>query len=452
MRLRTFLSVLFLFALAMFLVELLLPNRDSLEQPMDILGRAVPTWGVILGAFTFGILIGVFFEITGASRGAANRLIAYWSNRHRQAAQRAFERGLQAEREERLEDAIEAYREATQLHPIDYNSQMHLGDALRRAGRPGEAVIAHDRAQRLDLENDEPRQALIDDHLELGSIDEARRLLLLSIEENPRRAFAPLRRLRDLEMRAGQWPAAEAASRKLEGLFDKSKLPLDDWRIGLGIRTELARSRQAAGQPRSAMGIIKKVLKDDPTFVPAVVLDAELHAAAEEFTEARESLIRGFQSTAEPALLDRLTQIDLSRERPEDAISTLRGLVAAGTHTAISRLVLGRLYLRLEMLDEAAQRFEQLYEGDLRSPLVAVLLARTEERRGHFARATRLLQTVVDDSARAIPEAVCRACSAESPRWAARCASCGRFGTVSTSWAITETSGKTQSNPIYPQR
>lgn len=451
MRFRTFLSVLFLFALATLLVFVLLPNRATLEQPLDLLGRSVPIWGVVLGAFTLGIGIGIFFELTGASRGAATRLVALWSNRRQQAGQRALDRGIQAEREERLQEALSSYREAAQLIPLDYNTQMHLGDALRRAGRGSEAVNAHLRAQQLAPDNDEPRHALALDHLETGSLDEARSALLALVDANPKGAVGPLRRLRDLEIAAGNWSAAEAAARKLDPLIEKGRGgDGDDRRLSLGIRTELARARRAAGQLRSAMGLVKKILKDDPTFLPALLLAAELHGDAEEWVEARDTLVRGFQSTGEPALLDALAAHDLRRERPEDAISTLRGLVAGGAHTSAARLALGRLYLRLEMLEEAAQRFEQIYENEGHPPLVGVLLARTEERRGNAARAAELFRTVLDAGGRAVPQAACTRCGAEAAFWTARCTRCSAFGTVRTRVSALDTGRSTAGAPLYP--
>ncbi len=450
MRFRTFLSVLFLFALAMLLVFLLLPNRATLEQPMDLLGRSVPIWGVVLGAFSLGIGIGVFSLLTGTGRGAATRLVALWSNRHQQAAQRALDRGIQAEREERLDEAVISFREAASLLPSDYNVQMHLGDALRRTGRASEAVTAHERAQRIDPVNHEPRHALALDHLEMGNLDEARRALLALVDANPKGAVGPLRRLRNLEMKAGNWAAAEAAARKLDALGEKARGANSDDRLtSLGIRTELARSRRAAGQLRSAMGIVKKVLKDESTFVPAAMLAAELHVDADEITEARETLVRGFQATGEPALLDALASIDLKREHPEDAISTLRGLVAGGTQQSAARLALGKLYLRLEMLDEAAQRFEQIYENEGHPPLVAVLLARTEERRGNTGRAAQLFRSVLDSGDRAVPLAACGACGTELTQWSARCPRCSGFGTIRTRWSAIDTGKAAASAPLY---
>ncbi len=451
MRFRTFLSVLFLFALAMLLVFLLLPNRAALEQPMDVLGRSVPIWGVVLGAFSLGIGIGIFSLLTGAGRGAATRLVALWSNRHQQAAQRALDRGIQAEREERLDEAVTSFREAASLLPGDYNAQMHLGDALRRTGRASEAVTAHERAQRIDPANHEPRHALALDHLEMGNLEEARRALLALVDANPKGAVGPLRRLRNLEMKAGNWAAAEAAARKLDSLGEKARgASSDDRRTSLGIRTELARSRRAAGQLRSAMGIVKKIQKDDPSFVPAAMLAAELHVDADEIAEARETLVRGFHDTGEPALLDALASIDLRREHPEDAISTLRGIVAGGAQQSAARLALGKLYLRLEMLDEAAQRFEQIYENEGHPPLVAVLLARTEERRGNTARAAQLFRSVLDSGDRAVPVAACEACGTEVTQWSARCPRCSGFGTIRTRWSAIDTGKAAANAPLYP--
>lgn len=440
MRFRTFLSVLFLFGLAIAFVALLQPNRTLLEETMQVFGRPVPIWGVILGAFTLGVSIGVFFQLTGAGRGAISQLMSRWSNRHQQAAQRALDRGLQAEREDRLADAVTAYRDAVDLQPTDYSAQMHLGDVLRRSGRAIDAVTFHERARRLEPTNGEPRHALALDHLAMGNVDAARRELHALIDANPRGAIGPLRQLRDLEMSAGHWSAADQAARRLLSLTEKSKGPSPgDQRQALGIRTELARARGAKGQLRSAMGIARKVIKEAASFTPARLVQAELHALAGEISEARDTLIDGFRETGEPALLDALAALDLQRERPEDAISTLRGLIAGGAHQSAARLALGKLYLRLEMLDDAVQRFEQIYESEGRPPIVAVLLARAEERRGNTKRAAALLRGVLDEGERAHPQAICDVCRHGSKEWAQRCTACGSFGSLHTRVTVEET-------------
>ncbi len=453
MRFRTFVSVLVLLGLAAGVVFLLRPNRVVLEQPVDVLGRSIPVWGLVLGALALGILITLSFLVSGLGRKAVERAFFLYSSRHRQAAGRALERGKQAELDEREEDAIGAFREAADKAPDDYESHMRLGNALRRSGRHAEAVLAHDRARRLEPDADEPLHALALDQLAAGRVDDARRTLTRLVDRNPRSAVGPLRRLRDLEIRAGNWSAASRAQRRLEALFTRSRqVPETDRRQGLGIRTELARSRALAGQSRSSFALLRRVRRDAAPCLPGGERLAALLAEAGEHDEAKELLQEGFLLTGEPALLEALAELDLERERPEDAISTLRGIVASRRWPAAARLALGQLYSRLEMLDEAAVPFEDLLDTQGETPYVQFLLAQVEERRGNIHRAAHLYRTVLQGGDRSVPGAFCRECRAELPHWVPLCSSCGAFGAVTTRTSPDEITltGRIASAPVYP--
>ncbi|UCF67070.1 MAG: tetratricopeptide repeat protein [Acidobacteriota bacterium] len=440
-------------ALSAAVVFLLLPNRDTLELPFVIGNYSISVWGAIVSAFTLGALFGLVFELTGLGRGAATRLRALWSSRQRQAGRRALERGRQAERESRIDEAIVCYREAVHKSPRDFRARMQLGDALRRAGRTAAAIGEHEQARLLDPESDEPGHALALDHLEAGHLDDARRELTSLVERSPKSAIGPLRQLRDLEIRAGRWEDAERAQRRLESLLRGQPASERDHRQGLGIRTESARERARGNHARSASGIVKRILKTDPDFLPAIVLLAELQAEAGDPAGARKTLLLGFGRTGEPALLAELAEIDLARERPEDAIATLRGLVAGQQHAHAAQLALGKLYQRLEMHDEAAEVLGRLHVEAGGPALVGSLLGRSEERRGQVGRAAALYREVLLSPGRGIPEAVCGACQAELESWAPRCHECGAFGAVSSSGTLGPTDSSLDrglaTGPVY---
>lgn len=430
MRVRTFIALIFLLSVAAAIVFLLLPNRIILELPLDVGGQRIPVWGALIGAFAVGSLIGLAFQLTGWGRTAYGQARSLWTRRRQDAPLRLIERGKQAEREGRTEAAIDAYREACGGEAPSFRALMHLGDALRRAGRFDEAVTAHERARRLDPESDEPADALAFEYLEAGRVEEARRQLIDLVERRPKLSVGPLRQLRDLEIGVGDWEAAARAALRLERLHGRGNLPSSDRLQHLGIRTQQALRRAAEGDARGAAGQLKKLLAKEPDFVPARMALADVFQQLESTGPAREVLLDGFNRTGEGALLDELVEQDLQRERPEEAISSLRGLVAAQAHLAAARLALGKLYLRLEMHDEAVDQLEQVLEQVEPHPLVGALLAQAEERRGNPARAARVYLQVLE--ACGPSEARCERCGADVKQWAPRCPECGCFGTVRT--------------------
>ncbi len=454
MKIRTFLAVLLSLLLAATAVFVLLPNAELLEERLWLGTRSLPVWGALLAAFVLGIVVELAFRLTGVGRGGFRRARGLVTGRRGRGVRRALEEGARAEREGRLDEAIAAYREAVGRGAGDFRAHMRLGDALRLAGRPVEAARAHERARRIDPGSDEPGHALVLDYLAAGRVGEARRELVEIIERNPRGAIGPVRQLRDLEIRAGRWEEAADAARRLESLADPAHpLTEEDVLQGLGIRTEQARARAAAGQGRAAAGILRRVLRERPGFLPAVVLLAELRGGAGDVDQARQVLVEGYRETGEIALLERLVELDLGRERPEDAISTLRGLAADPAHAPGARYVLAGLYLRLEMPDDAAEQLERVLETREMDELVAHLLARVEERRGRCDRAAELYRWILHRPGRAIPAARCTRCGAELAAWSERCPACGVFGAVRSRLGSGEPAAAPPSpadTPVYP--
>jgi len=431
MKIRTFLLVLAALLLGVVAVSVLLPNAELLEERLWIGTRSVPVWGALLGAFALGMAAAIFARLAGTGRGGWQRARQLVSGGRGRGVRRALEAGAQAEREGRLEEAIAAYREAVGRAGNDFRAHMRLGDALRRAGRPLEAARVHERARRIDPGSDEPGHALVLDYLAADRVGEARRELVEIIERNPRGAIGPVRQLRDLEIRAGRWEEAADAARRLESLADATHPLTEEDRLqGLGIRTELARARARAGQVRAAAGILRKVLRESPGFLPAILLLAELRERSGEVDRAREALVEGYRETGEAALLEHLVELDLRRERPEDAISTLRGLAADPAHDIGARYVLAGLYLRLEMPDEAREQLTRILDTREMDELVAHALARAEEKRGRCDRAAELYRWILQRPDRAIPAAHCTRCGRELAAWTPRCPGCGVFGAV----------------------
>ena len=111
-------------------------------------------------------------------------------------------------------------------------------------------------------------------------------------------------------------------------------------------------------------------------------------------------------------------------------IALYREAVArAGDDVALG-VALGRVFLELEMLDEAADQLEKVEVRAPDVPLVHAYLGAVFERRGdsaaafeEYRRALRLGQAFEWPH-------VCATCGATYAGWRERCERCGRFNTV----------------------
>ena len=430
MRIQTFITLLVVLALVGAWVFVLLPNQAVLDQEITLAGHRSKVSWTIAAAFGLGALLGLGFTITGLGRWTVRRWKSLRLTKRQNAAQGALLRAHEAARIGDHAAAVREYESALDALADPFETHLALGHSLRKLSRFDEAVAAHERALIHEPGSSSARYALALDLLAAGDGERARRELSALLESERGDHPAASRLARDLAIDAGRFEEAERLQNELSSGWRKQHQPAtEDVLQGLGIRTELARARAEAGHVRSAQSSLQKILKEDPSFLPARLLLAEVKAANDSIDAARKVLLEGFDAFGEPVLLARLIEIDLQREHPEEAISALRGLVAKAQHKAAARVALGGLYLRLEMLDEAADQWEHLLEESGRSKTVTLLAAETYLRRGMMEKAADFYRDALQSEA-GVQRHRCRFCETVATEWSDRCSQCGTFGSL----------------------
>ena len=190
-------------------------------------------------------------------------------------------------------------------------------------------------------------------------------------------------------------------------------------------RTDLAHGRAAA-----ALGYFRSALRVDRDFLPALVAVGDAYEASGDRREAIRAWERASETHPALPLLGRLERAYREDGRPSRMIALYREATARSHDDLALAVALGRVYLELEMLDEAADQLEKVEVRAPDLPLVHAYLGAVFERRGEPAAA-------FDEYRRALrlghvfewPHA-CAACDAVAAGWRERCERCRRFNTV----------------------
>jgi tetratricopeptide (TPR) repeat protein len=193
---------------------------------------------------------------------------------------------------------------------------------------------------------------------------------------------------------------------------------------------EAGRTELAHGRPASALGYFRGALRIDRDFLPALVALGDAYDAAGDRREAVRAWERAAETHPALPLLARLERAYRDEGRPSRMIALYQDAVArAGDDLALA-VALGRVYLELEMLDEAADQLEKVEVRAPDLPLVHAYLGAVFERRGEtsaafeeYRRALRL------GHAFEWPHA-CAACGAAVGGWRERCERCRSWNTV----------------------
>ena len=190
-------------------------------------------------------------------------------------------------------------------------------------------------------------------------------------------------------------------------------------------RTELARGRAGA-----ALAYFRAALRVDRDFLPALVAVGDAYEAASDHREAVRAWERAVESHPALPLLARLEHAYREEGRPSRMIALYRDASARSSDDLALAVALGRVYLELEMLDEAADQLERVEMRAPDLPLVHAYLGAVFERRGEpaaaFAEYRRALRL---GHAFEWPHA-CTACDAAVAGWRERCERCQRWNTI----------------------
>jgi lipopolysaccharide biosynthesis regulator YciM len=193
---------------------------------------------------------------------------------------------------------------------------------------------------------------------------------------------------------------------------------------------EAGRTELAHGRPAAALAHFRAALRVDRDYLPSLVALGDAYEAAGEHREAVRAWERAAETHPALPLLARLERAYRDEARPSRMIALYQDAVnRAGDDLALA-VALGRVYLELEMLDEAADQLEKV---EVRAPdlsLVHAYLGAVFERRGETAAAFEEYRRALRlGHAFEWPHA-CAACGATVAGWRERCERCRRWNTV----------------------
>lgn len=431
MKVRTFLYIVLALGVLYALAMLFESNREVLERPFHVWGGVDLPVGLMLVVFLgLGVAISVLAGLTREFGQLMERRRAARRTRRAEEIEEEYSRGLVAVLEGREDEAVRHLRAVLERDSRHFNALLKLGEVLRHQNRVDEAIELHRKAHHLKEEDTRPLYALVDDYEAKGDMERARAVLgrIIALKKQSVSAW---RKLRSLHMKEKNWDKALEAHERVE----KHMRPDDprdaaDRRVGRGIRYEIAAEQLARGRPKEAAAGLRRILKDDPQFIPAHVKLGEALVRQAQEAAAVEAWYRGFELTGSPIFLTVLEEHYLEREQPMAAIEALKLCVERARKDTVPRFYLGKLYFRLEMLDDALAVLTGLEGRASYAPNLHYLVGRIHERRRNTAEAMREYRKVIKEMELVQLEYRCRCCGRTEMEWAARCPGCGEWNSI----------------------
>lgn len=407
-------------------------NREILNQRLIVgQGIEVPVWLAILVVSGISMLVPLLFGLLRDLRRMFSGLTARRKVRSQQEAEERYLLGIESRLNGREERALEHFEAVLAIEPNHFQGLMKAGEVLCSMRRYAEAIEYHRRAARAKESDLRPLYALVSDYEESGATENAKAILNRIITQNPKKSLAAYMKFRDILMNEAAWDKAWEIQQRIENLLREMNRPTkSEKKYHLGIRYMLAQRLVEQGREREAIGILRRLARTEPTFVPAHLRLGKALIAIGQPEEAVDVWEQGYQATSHPIFLTSIENYYLHMEQPRRAIEALQSSIVKSKKDIIPRFFLGKLYYRLEMIDEALEQFSKLKGHVTYFPALHYYLAKTMERHGNYRDALRELETVLRQAEVLKVEYACATCSRKFPDWVDHCSRCGEWNSV----------------------
>ncbi len=246
-----------------------------------------------------------------------------------------------------------------------------------------------------------------------------------------------LRELRTILCNEQRWHEAAALQKKIveaEGARSvkgdgKSKKEAE--RLYAGLLYESAAVDVRDGKLNDAEVKIATVLKLSPSFVGAHLLSGEVTITLSGMAAA----IKGWEKalglcSRAHAILIRLEDAYIKEARPEAALDRYKERIGTNPGDKDLRAILARLYLKLEMVDNAIEELESLHGNMVENGFTRSLLGIAYMRHGRIDDAARQFMAALDIEGEVCAPFTCSACSCVSHGYRSRCPECHEWNTL----------------------
>lgn len=424
------------------------PGQTSLYLSPDVVLH-IPTVTLMLMAMAFG----GFLTVLSMGFSGIRRIFSSWRNarvkKRDKRVRELLRQGVNAEALKRTDEAVRLYQKIILLDPDHEESLFKLGNLQRVKGNLDEAIRLHRKARALDDNNMEILLALAQDYESARKPEETSQLLN-EIQRREGNNLTVLSHLRDLFVRLQQWKEAHDVQEKIlrQTMSENEKNGEQAWLEG--IKFELGSQVLKEGQYDRARKFFKSIVKMNAVFVPAHIGLANVLVGEGKLHDAAEFLVSAFESTASILLLHKLEDIYLDLGEPEKVIRVFQEALQRNSGDPVLSFYLGKLFYRLEMVDEAFEILNGLDPGTRKMPDLHKILGNLYLRKGDHENAVEEFKRALNLRKRVVIPYYCPSCDYHSNEWSGRCPRCKKWNSFSASPVMVEVQPAgvlTQENP-----
>lgn len=415
------------------IVELYLTQDSAVKAPLTAL--------ILLAMASGGLLV-----ILAAGFRELRALFLEWrSSRLKKREIKVHELYTEAIKDllgRRHRQAISLFQKVLAINPNHMETLIRLGNLYRQEKNFSEAIRLHKKARGLEEQNLEVLFALARDCEEANRFEEATSTLRDILKLDGVNLTAQ-RKVRDLAIRSENWEEAHEMQEKiLKGEMDpeEAKKERD---LMVGIKYEKGRDFLKKGLWDKAKRCFRSILRIDKNFLPAYAGLGEALIQEGKITPAADLWEKAFSITGNLILLHKLEDLYLENGEPEKAIGVYQKALEKDPTDEVFRFYLGKLYYRLEMIDDACDVLAGIDASDERFPDLHKLRGNLFVRKGDHLSAVEEFKKALDLKKRVVVPYYCPFCDYHTIEWSGRCPRCEKWNTYSAVPIIIQKSPRT---------
>jgi lipopolysaccharide biosynthesis regulator YciM len=379
---------------------------------------------LLIGAALIGAVITFLMYLV---RDIRRSIRAHKENREREQLWESFYQATDALFKGDLSKAERQIRAYLNKRPDDPKVYLKLVEVYQRAGKSKKAIETLERAKDLKIDQLEIlfREAQI--YRDTEDYEGAVRAFKDIIAISPTNREA-MRELRDIYIEEKEWEEALKLQRKIMKVSPPGEIDREN-KLHRGLRYEHARLMAEGGETDKGIKELKDIIKEDPAFSPPPVLLGELLRRSGETKEAVKVWRRGFEKTHDIIFLNKLEDLYLAEEDPRGIIHLYLTAMEKEPTNIVIPFFYARLCLRLEMIDDALEKLQEMETNLSEHPSYHYLLAEGYSHRADYEQAAGEYRKGLTLEGNSQVPYRCTNCQREVKEWLPFCPRCNQWGT-----------------------
>lgn len=198
----------------------------------------------------------------------------------------------------------------------------------------------------------------------------------------------------------------------------------------VGYKYEYGRYSLENGELEKAKKAFRTVLRLEKDFIPATLGLTEVLLREGETEEAINLLEKGYEQTSSMVILSRLEDLLINVGEPARLIRIYKNNLSKNPQDPLMKFFLGKLYYRLEMIDDAFETLTSIDTGGTAYPDLHQLMGNLYMKRNQIDRAVYEFKRALDVYKPVFSLSYrCKDCGYMSSEWSGRCTNCKKWST-----------------------